>query len=193
MALTRKFLKGLGLTEEQIDSIIEGHDDTVSGLKGQIEALKADAEKLKDVQKELDSLKAGKDWKAEHDKVKKELDDYRAEVAGKETAAKVKAAYKKLLSEESIDDKRHDAIIRATDLSGVKMDKDGNLEGADALRAGIRESWSDFKVTAEKRGANPASPPAGGKVTRTKDEIMAIKDTAERQQAIAENHELFGF
>jgi hypothetical protein len=26
----------------------------------------------------------------------------------------------------------------------------------------------------------------------TKDEIMAIKDTTERQQAIAQNHELFG-
>ena len=36
-------------------------------------------------------------------------------------------------------------------------------------------------------------PPQTGKVTKTKEEIYAIKDTAQRQKAIAENHELFGF
>lgn len=33
MALTRKLLKGMGLTEEQMDTIIEAHTDTVDGLK----------------------------------------------------------------------------------------------------------------------------------------------------------------
>ena len=32
-----------------------------------------------------------------------------------------------------------------------------------------------------------------GKPSKTKEEIFAIKDTDERQKAIAENHELFGF
>ena len=35
-------------------------------------------------------------------------------------------------------------------------------------------------------------PPGGGGTGKTRDEIMAIKDTAERQQAIADNPELFG-
>ena len=33
MALTRKLLKGMGLTDEQVDTIIEAHTDTVDGLK----------------------------------------------------------------------------------------------------------------------------------------------------------------
>lgn len=193
MALTRKFLKGMNLTEEQIDSVIDAHTETVDALKDRITALQADADKLKDVQRELDDLKAGTDWKAEHDKVKKELDDYRSEIAGKEQAAKVKAAYKQLLTDEKIDPRRHDAIIRATDLAGAKLNKDGKLEGEDKLREGIRESWSDFVVTTGARGAHVATPPMGGKTTRTKEEIMAIKDTAERQQAMLENHEMFGF
>ena len=193
MALTRKLLKGMGLTDEQIDSVIDAHTETVDALKDRIAALQTDADKLKDVQKELDGLKAGTDWKAEHDKVKKELDEYRAEIAGKEQAAKVKAAYKQLLTDEKIDPRRHDAIIRATDLAGAKLNKDGKLEGEDKLREGIRESWSDFKVTTTTRGADVATPPTGGKTTRTKEEIMAIKDTAERQQAMLENHEMFGF
>ena len=45
-----------------------------------------------------------------------------------------------------------------------------------------------------KIGANLGNPPAnGGSVYKTKAEIMAIKDTAQRQAEIAKNHELFGF
>ena len=58
MSLTRKSLKAMGLTDEQVDSIIEMHTDTVDGLKEQVNTYKADAEKLPNVQKELDDLKA---------------------------------------------------------------------------------------------------------------------------------------
>ena len=58
MALTRKLLKGMGLTDEQMDTIIEAHSDTVDGLKGELSKYKADAEKLPGVQKELEDLKA---------------------------------------------------------------------------------------------------------------------------------------
>ena len=54
MALTRKLLKGMGLTDEQVDTIIEAHTDTVDGLKADVSKYKTDAEKLSDVQKELD-------------------------------------------------------------------------------------------------------------------------------------------
>lgn len=57
MALTRKLLKGMGLTDEQVDTIIEAHTDTVDGLKADIGRYKADAEKLPGIQKELDDLK----------------------------------------------------------------------------------------------------------------------------------------
>ena len=52
MALTRKLLKGMGLTDEQVDTIIEAHSDTVDGLKEQVKTYKADAEKLPNIQKE---------------------------------------------------------------------------------------------------------------------------------------------
>ena len=38
MALTRKLLKGMGLTEEQVDTIIEAHTETTDGLKKDIES-----------------------------------------------------------------------------------------------------------------------------------------------------------
>ena len=48
-------------------------------------------------------------------------------------------------------------------------------------------------TTTVKKGVNNAKPPKSeGGGAMTKEEIMAIKDTAQRQAAIAENHELFG-
>ena len=32
MSITRKLLKGMGLTDEQVDTIIEAHTETVDGL-----------------------------------------------------------------------------------------------------------------------------------------------------------------
>ena len=44
MGLTRKFLKGMGISDEQIDAIIDAHTETVDALKAQRDELKADAE-----------------------------------------------------------------------------------------------------------------------------------------------------
>ena len=70
MALSRSFLKSLGLDEEKIASVIEAHSETVTGLNGRYAdlenkfnelnqrytAAKADAEKLPGVLKELEAL-----------------------------------------------------------------------------------------------------------------------------------------
>ena len=95
MALTRKYLKAMGIEDEKIDQIIDAHTETVDGLKADIAKYKGEAEKLPAVQKELDDLKAAGDdgWKEKHDTVKKEFDEYKADIAAKETkGAKEKAA-----------------------------------------------------------------------------------------------------
>lgn len=190
MALTRKLLKGMGLTEEQIDSVIDAHTETVDGLKEQIKTYKADADTLKDVQKELDDLKNGKDWKAEYDKLDKSFKDYKAEVAGKETLEAKQAAYRKLLTAENIPVKFHDRIIKMTDFDAVEMDGDAIKDEAQQ-RGNIKSEWGEYVSTTETKGDKPDNPPAGTN-KMTKAEIMAIKDTAERQKAIAENLSLFG-
>lgn len=190
MALTRKLLKGMGLTEEQIDSVIDAHTETVDGLKEQIKTYKADADTLKDVQKELDDLKNGKDWKAEYDKLDKSFKDYKAEVAGKETLEAKQAAYRKLLTAENIPVKFHDRIIKMTDFDAVEMEGDAIKDEAQQ-RGNIKSEWGEYVSTTETKGDKPDNPPSGTN-KMTKAEIMAIKDTAERQKAIAENLSLFG-
>jgi len=196
MALTRKLLKGMGLTEEQIDSVIDAHTETVDALKTQINNYKADAEKLPSVQKELDGYKNGTDWKAEHDKVKQdydkvkqEFDNFKTEVAGKESLAAKQAAFRKLLAVENIPDKFHDRIVKMTDFDAVEMDGDAIRDEA-KVRENIKTEWGEYAATVETKGDKPETPPSG-KAQMTKAEILAIKDTAERQKAIADNLNLF--
>lgn len=193
MALTRKLLKGMGLTEEQMDTIIEAHTDTVDGLKSDIAKYKASADKLPGVQAELDSLKAKGDdgWKEKHDQVKKEYDDYKKAQTEKEAKAAKENAYRDLLKSAGINEKRIDAVLKVTDLSKVEME-DGKIKGADELSKSIKEEWADFIVTTKQKGADKKDPPANNGGTLSKKEIMGIKDPTERQAAIAANLELFG-
>lgn len=185
MALGRSLLEGMGLTKEQQQAIIDAHMETVEGLKkkaGEVDELK---KQVKDLEGKIKEASDGTDWKAEYDKLK-------ADTEAKETLTKVKRAYRTLLKDGSIDPDVIDSIMEATKFDGMKLDKDGNLHDADKLTEGIKSRWGKFVVTESAKPTPTPTPPAGGKTTRTREEIMAIKDTKERQKAIADNHELFG-
>ena len=94
MSITRKLLKGMGLTDEQVDTIIEAHTETVDGLKADISRYKADAGKLAGVQKELDDLKAAGDggYKSKYEKEHSDFEAFKSNITAKEAkAAKEKA------------------------------------------------------------------------------------------------------
>lgn len=196
MALTRKFLKAMGIEDEKVDQIIEAHSESIDALKEQRDSYKADADKLADVQKELDELKAAKNsgdtYEVKYKAIKEEYDNYKKDVEAKETTSKKETAYRALLRECGVSDKRLDSVLKVTNLDKLKLDKDGNLEGVADLKKSIKDEWADFIVTEGAKGADVTTPPSGnGKTYKDKAEIMAIKDTAERQKAIAENMNLF--
>lgn len=159
MALTRKFLKGLGLEEDKVDSIIEAHTDTVDALKAQVTELQAKAEQLSAVQQELDALKGGEDYKAKWEQAEKALKDYKAEVASKAQLEKVKAAYRRLLTDAHVTETAIDSILNATDFSGMKLGEDGTLQELDRLNTEINSKWGGFITTTQNRGANVQTPP----------------------------------
>lgn len=203
MALTRKMLKGMGLTDEQIDSIIEGHTDTVTALKDERDGLKEQVDALK-AGKEMPGAGGGKpdgkgdDGESGDEKyaaLKAEYEKYKADVAAKERDQKVRAAYRKLLEDANVDPRRIATIMRCTDTKDLKLTDDDKLENAEALTSAIKTEWADFIQTDGKKGVdvkNPGNGQGGGQ-RMTRDEIMKIEDAGERQKAIAENHDLFGF
>lgn len=166
MALTRAMLKGMGLTEEQVSAIIEEHTTVTSSLKDQIKGLKGDAEKLPDVQKELDDLKSEtkkNNWQKKYEDEHKAFEDYKTDIANRETAEKVKSAYRKLLGDCKVGEKHIDSIIRVTDFSEMKLTEDGGLEDVDKLKEKIGSDWSGFITTKEtKPSGSPDTPPDKG-------------------------------
>lgn len=204
MALGRKYMQGMGLTEEQINAIIEANEETISGLKAEIEKFKTAGEesekKLAKAQKELGELKEtaekneGKNpYKVKYDALKEEFEAFKADTEKAASKAAKENAYKALLKESGILEKHIDKVLKVSDLDSIELDKDGNIKDVDALKKSIKEEWDDF-IPQDKgiQGANTSTPPANTGGKKTKEEILAIKDTAERQKAMAENHELFG-
>lgn len=197
MALTRKLLKGMGLTDEQVDTIIEAHTDTVDGLKSEVSKYKADAEKLPTVQKELDDLKAKGDdgWKEKHDKVKKDFDDYKNGVESEKSKAAKEKAARAYFEGKNIIGKSLELAMRASaaEIAGLELDGEKIKDTAvlDGLVAGDLAALVGSTVI---RGNNPANPPAnnGSGSTKTKEDILNIRDGVERRKAMAENPHLFG-
>lgn len=205
MALTRKFLTALNIDADKIDEIITAHSETVDALKAERDNFKAEAEanseakaNAEKLQKQVDELTkqveaSGKDaYKVKYDAIKEEFDEYKKTIKAEKTKADKTEAYRKLLKEAGVSEKRIEAVLKVSDIDSLKIDDKGALEGVDDLKKAIAEEWSDFIEKTGVQGAQTATPPtSGGKTTRTKEEIMAIKDTAERQKAMLENKQLF--
>lgn len=202
MALTRKFLKAMGIEEDKIDQIIEAHAETTDALKAERDEYKADADKLADVQKKLDKAnetiaKNGDGEvvpKSDYDKIKKEYDDYKAGIDAEKTHNAKETAYRDLLKAAGVSDKRISAVVKVTDIDGIELDKDGKIKDADERTTNIKTEWADFIETTTTHGAKTANPPANnGKGNgKTKEEILAIKDGTIRRQEMAANPHLFG-
>ena len=198
MGFSRKMLKAMGIEEEKIDQIIDAHSETVDALKADRDNYKEDAEKLAAVQKELDALKAKGDdgYKAKYEAEKAAHDALKADIAAKETKKAKTDAYRELLKGANIDEKRIATILRAEapTIDKIELDADGKIKNAEQYTQSIKSDWADFIVTQSAKGTNTATPPANGGAasTKTKEDILKIKDAGERQKAIAENPTLFG-
>lgn len=208
MALTRRSLTAMGIDAEKIDEIIALHAETVEALKEQRDGYKTEADKAKEelsgVQKDMDATKTeldelkeahGKDapYKQKYEELKQEYESYKTGIEEKEAKGKVSEAYKAILKEAKIADKYIPVIMKATDLSGFKLDEDGNLEGAKEAKEKAASEWAEFVEKTSAKGTNTSNPPKNtGGSDMTVEEIDAIKDTAERQKAMYEHRDLYG-
>ena len=165
MALTRRMLKAMGISDEQVDEIIAAHSETVDALKEQRDQYKADAEKLPEIQKQLDKANSdleakGNDaYKDKYEALKEEYEGYKREQTEKETRSAKERAYRELLKAAGITEKRIDSVIRVSDLDGVELDDKGGIKDADKLTESIKTEWADFIPTTTTQGAQTATPP----------------------------------
>lgn len=181
MALTRKFLTAMGIEAEKIDEIITAHAETVDGLKEErdtarkeVEQYKKAADKLPDVEKELNELKekvkkdAKDPYEPKYNELKEEFDKYKADIEAKEITSKKESAYKTLLKEAGVPDKIVDAILKGTDISAIELTEDGKIKDADEKTKAVKTEWEGYIQTEGKQGAKTPTPPEnnGGEATK---------------------------
>ena len=163
MALTRKLLKGMGLTDEQVDTIIEAHTDTVDGLKADVSKYKSDAEKLAGVEKELNDLKAMGDggYKEKYEKEHKAVEDYKADITAKESKAAKEKAVRAYFESKNITGANLDLAMRGCGEEMAALEMDGEkIKDTKSLDALVDGTYKGLVSTTQTKGANPANPPA---------------------------------
>lgn len=195
MALTRKLLKGMGLTDEQVDTIIEAHTDTVDGLKADIGRYKADAEKLPGVQKQLDDLKAASDggYKEKYEKEHSAFEIYKADVTAKEAKAAKEKAVRAYFEGKNITGSNLELAMRGCgeEMAAIELDGD-KIKDTKSLDALVAGTYKGLVSTSRTKGTDTSNPPGNtGAGTMTKEKIMEIKDRAERRAQIAAHMDLF--
>ena len=89
MALTRKMLAAMDIPAEKIDEIISAHSETVNAIKTERDELKAAADRLpaveKDLEKanaELETFRSG-DWEKKYTDLKSEYEGFKTDTAKK--------------------------------------------------------------------------------------------------------------
>ena len=162
MSLTRKLLKGMGLTDEQVDTIIEAHTGTVDGLKEQVKTYKADAEKLPNVQKELDDMKAAGDggFKEKFEKEHSDFENFKKTIQEKETKAAKESAAKAFFESKGITGNSLEIAMRGSSAEIAALELDGEkIKDSSALDALVNGTFKALVSTTTTKGANIPNPP----------------------------------
>ena len=164
MALTRKMLKALGLSEEHIETIIEAHVDTVGALTKERDDYKAKADTVETLTKERDDFRAKAEKASDAAKVQAEFDAYKSGVEKDKLNARKTAALEAAFSSFGVKrDTARRMMLREWELDKVELDEDGKIKDMDGIKAVVEKDYADFITTTDTTGTPPANPPKGGK------------------------------
>lgn len=193
MALTNAMLKAMGIENDQRDEIMTAHQEVLESIKAERDELRDKAAKVPELEKAIEELKAAQpteDWEAKYNELMKEFDLYKEKMQEEQALNEKASLYRSMLREAGIDEKRIDPIMKVTDLSTVAV-KDGAIADSDSVKQAIEDEWGGFITHSATHGAEVETPPTNTGAQMTRDEIMAIEDTTARQDAIAQNLDLF--
>lgn len=192
--MKREFLVGLGIDAEVVNQIMAVHGSEVNGLNEEIETLKKTEttlnKRLKGLEEDLEALK-GDDTETLKNEIETLKNEHADEIAKLQRSHKLEHL---LISSGVNEDAREFVEFKLNSLEFA----DGELKGADEAISALKESNPSLFVqqAVEPTTTNKPTWSQGGVSTttggtRTRDEIMAISDTVERQKAIQENMHLF--
>lgn len=195
--MEREYLKGLGLEDEVIGKIMSEHGRGIQAAKGDLSTAQEEAksykEQLDQRDKDILALKdSSGSKKALEEQITQMQSDYKAEketMQNKIAEVKLNSALDLTLTQANVRNPK--AVKALLELDKVKL-TDNGLEGLDEQITALKETegylFGDGNKPPFINGNNNSN---GGGGTLTKQAIMEIKDTNERQKQITENRHLF--
>ena len=163
--------------------------------KERYKAKLTEIEELKEKQQtaEDSATTAGK-WKEKYDKLTEDFNAFKKQIAGEKALEAKKAVLREIAKDAGLSEAGIAKALKYHDFDKFELDDKGAAKDKAAVLKGLKEEWPEYITTKRTEGAKTPNPPTdtGGKKYTSKKEIMEIKNTAERQQAIHDNRELFG-
>lgn len=166
-----------GIVKKHVD---EAGNISASAINALVAAIKnavgnefVDKERYKAKLTEIDQLKekqqtaednaaTAEKWKTKFEGLKSEFEAYKTEQENKETHMAKEEAYRNLLKQAGISEKRLESVLRVSRVDDMELDGNGGMKGADKLVEQIRQEWADFITTTTVKGADTANPPVTG-------------------------------
>ncbi|WP_368240510.1 phage scaffolding protein [Clostridium paraputrificum] len=185
--MKRKFLEDLGLTKEQVDSIMAENGKDINEAKGDVESIKAELKTAKDTIQERDTQLEGlKKSAGDNEELKKQIETLQNE--NKTTKEKYEADLKELQITNAIKlaiaDKAQDVDLVAGlfDKSKLILGDDGKVTGLEEQLKGLQESKAFLFKTDENNNNQNNQNTTGFKfggiqnTTQNNGERMSMKD-----------------
>ena len=185
--------------KDVLGQICSLHTDSLDGLNDTVKDLKKD---LEEAERERDTYKAkapkeGVETvsKEDFDKLKKEYDDYKADMDSKEALRAKQTAYRELAKAAELTDRGIEKAVKYAKWDEIELDKDGKIKEAEKHTEFLKSEWSEHHETTTTKGAKTATPPTnngGSKMTKADiykkdDKARYVLSTEERQHALIEN------
>ena len=189
MAFTRATIRnlakesGVEIPKELEDALVSEHLTARDAYAEE----QVKAELAKQPEGKAENVKDSEEYKT----LKQSFDDYRAEVAAKETKAAKEAAYRAILKDAGLSEKGIEKAIKYAEWDKIELEADGKLKGASDHIKAVKEEWAEYVTTTTTTGAKTSTPPANNGnsgVTKEDFQKMSYKD---RLQIYNENPDLY--
>ena len=161
MALPRNMLKQMGLTEEQIELIVDANAQSIAGLTEKLAAAEARAKAAEDLQKKVDELSAEAGYREKFEREHAAFEHFKSDVAAEKTKAAKEQAAKGYFESKNITGKNLAIALRGAkdEIAAIELNADGSIKDTKPFDDLVSGEYSGLVVKSSTRGANTATPP----------------------------------
>lgn len=188
--MKRKFLEDMGLTKEQIDSIMTENGSDIESAKGEIDRVKAELEQTKT---QLQEANTTIDGFKDYEQVKSQVEEYKTKY--EQSKAEYEAKIADMQFGTSLDaaitaagGRNAKAVKALLDVEALQASKDQTTDIKAAIEACQKENGYLFGATEPiKNPIGPTQGPALG-ITKEQFKTMGYKERLELKQSSPEKY-----